>query len=457
MTKVFASIIALGVATSVAAQQQPPIRALGPTVSVSKEPLGAMVYVRHLAGGVIVNDMQNRRLLLFDSTLATFKVIADTTSATANAYSGRVGGLIAYRGDSSLFVDPQSLSMLVLDPAGKVARVMSVPRSQDAITIGNSVFGTPTFDASGRLVYRGFPRPRFEGMRGAGGAGGGDRGAGGGGGGARAFTPPEIPDSTPIQRIDLTTRAVDTVGFVKTPKIKLDVQRDDNGRVTISTMVNPLPVVDEWAVLSDGSIAMVRGRDYHVDWIRPDGSRESTAKIPFDWKRLTDEDKAAFIDSVKAARQRMAASSPQATERAAGVAAGVAGGAGGGGAAGGPPGEVRIMIGGGPPGAGGGGMGMGGREPQFVPASELPDYQPPFFAGSSRPDAEGQLWIRTIPTKAAPGGGGDVYDVIDSKGALVDRVQVPKNRTIIGFGAGGIVYLAARDGSTTKLERARVR
>ena len=102
----------------------------------------------------------------------------------------------------------------------------------------------------------------------------------------------------------------------------------------------------------------------------------------------------------------------------------------------------------------GGGM---GREPQFVAASELPDYQPPFFAGASRADREGQLWIRTIPTKALPAGGGYVYDVINSKGVLVDRVQVPKDRTIIGFAAGGIVYLAARDGSTTKLERARVR
>jgi len=271
-------------------------------------------------------------------------------------------------------------------------------------------------------------------------------------GGPGAFMPPEIPDSAPLTRVDLVSRQVDTIGFLRVPKIKMDIQRDDNGRVSITAMANPLPVVDDWAVLSDGSIALVRGRDYHVDFIRPDGSRESAAKIPFDWKRLTDEDKVAFIDSVKAARQRMAANAP--TPAVPGAPAG-GGAAGGGGANAGAPGEVRIMIGG-PGGAPGGAGGMGGgREVTFVPPSELPDYQPPFFVGAARADNEGHLWIRTTPTKAISGG--PVYDVIGAKGELVERVQVPKDRTIVGFGPGGIVYLLARDGTTTKLERARVK
>jgi hypothetical protein len=278
-------------------------------------------------------------------------------------------------------------------------------------------------------------------------------------GGNATFQPPEIPDSTAVVRMDLTTRAVDTVAFVKVPKVKMDVQRDDNGRVSITAQVNPLPVIDEWAVLSDGSIALVRGRDYHVDWVRADGSRESSAKIPYEWKRLTDDDKVAFIDSVKAARQRLAAANPQAGGSAAvrdSVRAGEARSGAGGGNPGGPPGEVRIMIGpgGGPPGGGGA---FGGREPTFVAPSELPDYQPPFFVGAARADLDGHLWIRTTPTKAIVGG--PVYDVINSKGELIERVQVPKDRTIAGFGADGVVYLLARDaaGTTTKLERARVK
>jgi hypothetical protein len=274
-------------------------------------------------------------------------------------------------------------------------------------------------------------------------------------GGPGAFTPPEIPDSTPVVRVDLATRQVDTIAFLKVPKVKMDVQRDDNGRVNVTAQVNPLPQVDDWAVLSDGSIALVRGRDYHVDWVRADGSRESSAKIPFEWKRLTDEDKVAFIDSVKAARHRMAAANPQggSTMIRDSARASARGGAGDGNP-GGAPGEVRIMIGGGAGGGPPGGGAFGGREPTFVAPSELPDYQPPFFIGAARADADGHLWIRTTPTRVIAGG--PVYDVINAKGELIDRVQVPKDRTIAGFGAGGVVYLLARDGATTKLERARV-
>ena len=94
----------------------------------------------------------------------------------------------------------------------------------------------------------------------------------------------------------------------------------------------------------------------------------------------------------------------------------------------------------------------------FVAASDLPDYKPPFFAGSVRADADGYIWIRTIPTKAIAGG--PLYDVVNGKGELVERVQLPKDRSIVGFGAGGIVYLLYREGPSnapSRLERARVR
>jgi hypothetical protein len=223
-------------------------------------------------------------------------------------------------------------------------------------------------------------------------------------------------------------------------------------------------------VLSDGSVAFVRGRDYHVDVVARDGTKHSAAKMPFDWQRLSDEDKVAFIDSVKAVRERMAAA----------AAANAPAGASGNqqivtrdGAAGGPPpgaggGEPRIMIqmgpgqGGGGPGRDGG-RGAGGPNAAgftpgplvFIAPSELPDYKPPFFAGSVRADADGNLWIRTIPTRKMAGG--PVYDVVNGKGELIDRVQIPEGRVISGFGTGGVVYLSQRDNTGVTLERARVK
>ncbi len=85
------------------------------------------------------------------------------------------------------------------------------------------------------------------------------------------------------------------------------MSQGDNGKMVLKTTINPLVTVDEWAVLSDGSVAFIRGHDYHIDWLRPDGTTASTAKLPFDWKRLTDEDKQKLIDSARAAQAEAAA------------------------------------------------------------------------------------------------------------------------------------------------------
>jgi hypothetical protein len=86
-----------------------------------------------------------------------------------------------------------------------------------------------------------------------------------------------------------------------------------------------------------------------------------------------------------------------------------------------------------------------------VAPEELPDYQPVFANGSVRADADGRLWIRTIPPQ--PLAGGAIYDVINEHGVLIDRVQVPRNSAIAGFGAGGAIYLAQREGKDLRLKR----
>src|SRR3954468_19676810 len=192
------------------AQSLAPVRQLGPVTAVAKEPLGAVTTVRHLPDGrVLVNDIVGRRVVMFDSALAGVTVIADTTSATANAYGVQPGGLIPYRGDSTLFVDPGSLSMLLIDPSGKIARVMSAPRAQDVGFLVGGPFGSPGFDPKGRLVYR--APPNFGAMM---------RRPGSVVGLPQFPTP---PDSAPIVRFDLATRKLDTATFFKTPKINLTV------------------------------------------------------------------------------------------------------------------------------------------------------------------------------------------------------------------------------------------
>ena len=103
---------------------------------------------------MIVNDNTGRRVLMFDSLLKVVAIITDSTGTSGNTYSSRLGGIMAYRGDSTLFVDPASLSMLVIDPVGAVRRTMAVPRPNEVQNLIGGPFGTPGFDAAGRLIFR---------------------------------------------------------------------------------------------------------------------------------------------------------------------------------------------------------------------------------------------------------------------------------------------------------------
>jgi len=434
-----ALVALVAVGSTAHAQQQPPIRQLGSVFATAQETPAIVGHMRALPGGrVLVNDPIGRRVVMLDSALRVVKVVADSTSGTANAYGARPGGLIAFRGDSTLFVDPASLSMLVIDPEGRIARVMSVPRPEEAAALTSISFGSPGFDQQGWIVYRAMPQLRRV-MQSAAGSG------------ERSPAMPEMPDTAAIVRLDLATRAIDTVAWVKIPRVSMNVTRGDDGTFTMSQVINPLPVVDEWVVTSDGVVTLVRGRDYRVERVGPDGQVVSSSRLPFDWQRLTDEDKVALIDSVKAQRARMEASGDGAP-RAGGTV--VFGGPQGSSPP--PGGTVNITMRAGPGGAptsvNSGNMRT---NISFVAPTDLPDYKPPFLAGAARADADGNVWVRTIPTRAIPGGA--IYDVISPKGELVERVQVPAGREIRGFGPGGLVYLVGREENRTVLEVARAR
>jgi hypothetical protein len=432
--------------TAQAQQSRPPLRHLGAAVATS-DALGAVAAIQALPGGkLLVNDPSRRQLLLLDSTMKVVAVVADTTPATKAAYGTRGGGLLPFRGDSALFVDPNSLSMLVVDPAGKIARIMAAPRANDVIFLLGGPQGNPGFDAKGRLVYRAqsFGPPR-------------------GGMGGQPMQPPVIPDSVPLVRYDLLTRRLDTAAFVHSPAPKFNVVQNERGMSMTST-INPLPEVDDWAILPDGTIAILR-KDYHVDYVDANGQKTSAPKIPFDWQRLTDSAKAAIIDSAKARMARARAAGPGGgfviTREGPGGNDVVAGG---GGPGGGPGGGAPVIVfrteraEGGPPPRGGAPTEtrpVGPPPISFVEPSELPDYQPAFSTGSVRADREGKLWVRIFSpqqSNAAP-----EYDVIDRTGKLVDRVALPAGTTIAGFGPGGTVYLGVRDASGVHITRAHER
>jgi len=413
----------VGTATSLLAQQSPhalPARLIAAPEAKSAATLVSPVAVRELPDGrTLVNDTRRRQLLLFDRGLTAMTIVADSAGGRANSYGAGPGGIIPFLGDSTLLVDPAGLSMFVVDPSGKIARVASVPRSQDAAALGNNTTSSSGLDAKGRLVYRGISRVKQV--------------VNGG------LTIAEFPDSVDVERVDLGTRKVDTVGFYKIPKTNMIITQTEHG-VSIGAEINPVQTVDDWAVLADGSIAIVRGLDYHVDIVNPDGSLRTAPKIPFEWRPLTDDEKAVVLDSAKRSVDRMIANGDAAQMMSMhGGGSAPAGGHGGGGG---------VTF----------GSGAGSRNAaptiKMVDPSALPDYWPPFSQGAAKADADGNLWLRTS-ARSANVVGGAIYDVIDRNGVLVDRLQIPPGRQIIGFGKNGVVYMSVRDGATAWLERTR--
>jgi hypothetical protein len=439
-------LLIAAVPAALGAQQAPAVRLIAAPDASTKPVLSIAAAVRQLPnGGVLVNDIVKRQLVLFDNTLANATVVADSVSGGANSYGVRPGGIIPYLADSTLFVDPAGLSMFVIGPTGAIVRVASVPRSQDAGAIGSNMGGLPGLDAKGRIVYSGGAGPmRITSLQ---------RPNNGAAQTGLPFQMPDPPDTGALVRIDPSSRKVDTAAFIKIPKVKMNMQQTEKG-MTVSREINPMPIIDDWAVLSDGSVAIVRGRDYHIDWINADGSMTSSPKLPFDWQRLSDEDKAAVIDSAKtAADAALSSALSQAGAGAAGAAKAAAAGLPDGGR-GAVVMNFSTVDGGGMRTTTSSGPGLG-MQVSFVSINELPDYRPPFAAqGSVKADADDNLWIR-MTAKRAGAISGAIYDVVNRKGEVIDRVQVPAGRTIVGFGKGGVVYMMARDDKSAWIERTK--
>jgi hypothetical protein len=469
----------------------PPIQRINTASALSVERLGAIVGVRELPDGrVLVNDGARRRLLLMDTTLKNVEVVLDSLSDIANTYGTRPGALIPYRGDSTLFIDPVSYAIVVLDQNGRMTRIRSVWRVEHipyfTSTFGG--FGWPGIDARGRVVHRVPARPGPPRVRPPAGI---------------PYLPIE-PDSAFVVAVDLDTRKTDTLGTIRIPKAETRVRQTADRGFNFDQVVNPLPTTDEWAVLPNGAVAFVRWRDYRIEYLQADGTRTSSPKLPYDWQRLTDEDKQRIVDSTRVAQQKQLSTQfvasmirwvnqygkdypvgftvpegftmppgfPKDWVLPAGVkfpanyiyacapgvepppmmmpgpAAAVPGAAGAPAAAMCFPAPVTFSTGGTPP------MPTA-RQALVMSASDLPDYRPPIGTGSVRADMQGNLWIRTNPTKPLPGG--PVYDIVSPAGEVINRFQLPPGYSIVGFGKDKIVYLSMRDQTGLHLARVRLK
>ncbi|HJU75303.1 MAG TPA: 6-bladed beta-propeller [Gemmatimonadaceae bacterium] len=205
--------------------------------------------------------------------------------------------------------------------------------------------------------------------------------------GARSGAPNAEPrrDSLVLVRVARATGQLDTVATLRARPSTIKIEGATEKPTAVSVFINPLAAGEIATLFPDGWIAIARLDPYRVDWIAADGRRIRGAPLPFERVRLDEREQRAFVE-------RLAARS------------------------GNPP-----------------------RDPASFP--EWPVYMPPFLYESLLPAPDGRLWVRRPPTAANPN---PPYDVVDRRGALVARVAIEKDVTVVGFGRD-VVYTAVTD------------
>jgi len=359
---------------------QAPLKTLTKPEVEYEEPFTQINGVRELKDGrVIVSDVREKTVQLVDLKAGSAQKIGREGSGPGEyALPMR---LLALPGDTSVVYDPLNRRFLVIGPNGKVG-----PFAQYEADEGGRLrvsMGARFTDTRGRLYSVG---PNFSvGPNGE----------------------ASSSDTAPIIRLDRATKKTDTLAFLYVPTTTIRTSQGGSNVSIRAGGATPFAAADDWAVTPDGRLAIVRVKDYHVDWYAPNGQKTSGPAIAYEKLKVTEDDKKAF-------RERRAAGGgnavmitrqvgPGGTSQSAGVA---------------PPTSMQLP------------------EP-----TDWPDVKPAFTGQSAIAAPNGQLWVlRTRPAKDKI----PTYDVFDATGRVVGRIALPQDTRLLGFG-NGTVYLARSD------------
>jgi len=365
------------------------------------EPFTAITGIRELKDGrVLVADARDKTLQLVD---------LKGGGATKVGREGQGPGeyslplrVVALPGDSSAVFDAGNQRYLTVHPDGKTGKDFRL--EADAPTGGRGGRGGPQVvmispprgaDARGNIYYEG---PGF------------------------AISPEGMPqpaDTAAVIRFERAARRVDTVAFVHLAKSNTQVS---GGRGEVRMMVgqgNPIIPRDDWVVLPDGKVAVVRASDYHIDFYGPAKARMSGPATAYEKIRVDD----AVKKQVEADRAKSQKNGIRMTMDV-----------------GGRGGPQRSTA-------------MGGGDVQLPPLADWPDFVPPFLSNAAASRPNGEVWVLR---SRKPGDNVPVYDVFDATGRVIGRVALPAKSRLVGFGQGTVYLIRLDDDDLQYLQRYRL-
>lgn len=258
--------------------QKVPLITLAKPVAEHPEPLTQPTAVRELRDGrVLITDMEERRLLLYDFA-------AKTATPAARQGSGpleyQMPGQLFAVGDSTVMPDIMQRRFLYLGPTGAPLRTQPILQATDdllSVVRAGNIFA---IDAAGRMYSE-----------------------------ARAIV---------IKEGKLPTTS-DTVALVRWSKFgvkgetlatKFDKapapQMSGTPGSSIKMRLPILPYVarDLWSVFPNGRVVVLRAADYHSEWIAPNGAHTSGPKVDYVPAPVTPADRERLRKNTREAYER---------------------------------------------------------------------------------------------------------------------------------------------------------
>jgi hypothetical protein len=173
----------------------------------------------------------------------------------------------------------------------------------------------------------------------------------------------------------------------------------EGNRIIVRVPFNGLALADAWTLLPDGTIAIIRGNGYTVEFLGRDGKTTAPVAIPYERIKVTEADRKAELDF-----QRDQLNSVMTVIKKS------------------LPANFTIDL-------------------TIKPPPSWPEEYPPIAAIVAFTTPSGQVWVRrSVPARLDR----EQWDVIDRSGKLVQRWQLPPKTNLVGVGDGA-VYATRRD------------
>lgn len=383
---------ALACGSAIAQAQTVPLRTLSRPDARYAEPFTSLVGIRELADGrVIVGDSHERSVHLIDLRGGVARVLG-REGAGPQEY-GIPSRLIPLEADTTLLYDAGNDRYLVILGDGRITGTMLLESAA-----GSRVGGAPTgWDVRGGFYFRGnaySPGPRRMG---------------------------DTPERAIITRFDRTTRALDTVAVLAVPAGRSQGARQLDGGMLQMLDNRPLAAEDVAAIAPDGRVAVVRAAPYRIEWVQRDGRRVVGPEVRYQPRRVTDDDKRAFL---------------QGQIRPGSIIVRTSGG------------EARSMP------IERSGLPRPRNETDIDdPSLTWPTHMPPFLAGAARVAPDGTLWVLRTRAHDDPV---PTYDLFDAAGMMTGRVALPRDTRLLGFGKGAVYLIRVDEDDLQWIERYRL-